>query len=67
QIQALERNNILKIQQAENKLRMAELKVESDSIKFYQASVNFDIGKQQLARYETLYLEGLQSLTELES
>ncbi|HCX76528.1 MAG TPA: biotin attachment protein, partial [Algoriphagus sp.] len=36
QIQALERNNILKIQQAENKLRMAELKVESDSIKFYQ-------------------------------
>ncbi|SFO38277.1 Multidrug resistance efflux pump [Algoriphagus ornithinivorans] len=67
QIQALERNNILKIQQAENKLRMAELKVESDSIKFYQASVNFDIGKQQLARYETLYIEGLTSLTDLES
>lgn len=67
QIDALKRNNVLKIQQAENKLRMAELKVESDSIKYQQAQVNFDIGAQQLERWEALYKEGLRSLTDLES
>lgn len=67
QIDALKRNNVLKIQQAENKLRMAELKVESDSIKYQQAQVNFDIGAQQLDRWEALYKEGLRSLTDLES
>jgi multidrug resistance efflux pump len=67
QINALKRNNVLKIQQAENKLRMSELKVESDSIKYQQAQVNFDIGAQQLERWEALYKEGLRSLTDLES
>ncbi|WP_297337428.1 HlyD family efflux transporter periplasmic adaptor subunit [Algoriphagus sp.] len=67
QIAALKRNNVLRLEQAENKLRMAELKVESDSIKFYQAQINFDIGKQQLERWESLYAEGLRSLTDLES
>ncbi|SHO60152.1 HlyD family secretion protein [Algoriphagus zhangzhouensis] len=67
QIEALKRNNILKIQQANNKLKMAELKVESDSIKFQQAQVNYEIGAQQLERWEALYKEGLRSLTDLES
>lgn len=67
QIEALKRNNILKIQQANNKLKMAELKVESDSIKFQQAQVNYEIGAQQLQRWESLYKEGLRSLTDLES
>jgi multidrug resistance efflux pump len=67
QLQALRENNVLKIQQAENKLKMAELKVQSDSIKFQQAKVNFAIGKQQLDRAEQLYAEGLRSLTDLES
>lgn len=67
QIEALKRNNILRLEQAQNKLRMAELKVESDSIKFQQAKVNFDIGKQQLERWESLFEEGLRSLTDLES
>ncbi|WP_026954002.1 HlyD family secretion protein [Algoriphagus vanfongensis] len=67
QIQALRRNNVLKVQQAENKLRMAELKVESDSIKYQQAQVNFEIGQKQLDRWEELYKEGLRSLTDLES
>src|SRR5690606_1926672 len=42
QIADLEKNNILRIQQAENKLRMAELKVQSDSIGWEQSKVNFD-------------------------
>lgn len=67
QIQALRRNNVLKLQQAENKLRSAELKVQSDSIEFEQAKVNFDIGKYQMERAEKLYQEGLRSLTDLES
>ncbi|GMQ23536.1 biotin/lipoyl-binding protein [Algoriphagus sp. oki45] len=66
QIAALRRNNILKIQQAENKLRIAELKVQSDSIEFEQAKVNFDIGKYQMERAEQLFKEGLNSLTTLE-
>lgn len=67
QIAALKRNNKLRLEQAENKLRMAELKVESDSIAFQQAKVNFDIGQQQLVRWEELYEEGLRSLTDLET
>ena len=66
QIQALRRNNVLKLQQAENKLRSAELKVQSDSIEFEQAKVNFDIGKYQMERAEELFKEGLNSLTALE-
>ncbi len=67
QIDALRKNNVLRLQQAENKLRMAELKVQSDSIELVQAKVNFDIGKYQLERSENLYAEGLRSLTDLES
>ena len=66
QIAALRRNNVLKLQQAENKLRIAGLKVQSDSIEFEQSKVNFDIGKYQLERAEKLYEEGLRSLTDLE-
>ncbi|GAB3220605.1 HlyD family efflux transporter periplasmic adaptor subunit [Algoriphagus aestuariicola] len=67
QIDALRKNNVLRLQQAENKLRMAELKVQSDSIELVQAKVNFDIGKYQLERSENLYDEGLRSLTDLET
>ncbi|RAI93779.1 HlyD family secretion protein [Algoriphagus yeomjeoni] len=67
QIEALKRNNILRKEQARNKLEMAELKVESDSIRFEQAKVNFEIGVKQLGRAEKLYEEGLRSLTDLET
>lgn len=67
QISALRRNNILRIQQTVNRLRMAELKVLSDSIELVQAKVNYDIGKYQLERAENLFDEGLRSLTDLET
>ena len=67
QIAALRRNNVLKLQQAENKLKIAELKVQSDSIGLVQAKVDYDIGKYQLERAEQLFKEGLNSLTVLES
>jgi len=66
QISALERNNILKLQQAANYFTIAKLKVQSDSIDFVQAKVNYDVGKFQLERAEQLSTEGLISLTALE-
>jgi multidrug resistance efflux pump len=66
QIEALRQNNILKLQQAENKLKIAELKVQSDSIGLVQAKVDYDVGKYQMDRAEQLFKEGLNSLTVVE-
>lgn len=67
QIRALEANLLLKIEQAENKLAMADLKVQSDSIYFEQSKVNYQIGLEQLGRADTLNREGLISLLDFES
>lgn len=67
QIDALAENSILRVQQSQNQLKMSELKVKSDSIRFEQAKINFQIGRQQLDRAEQLYKEGLRSLTDLET
>lgn len=67
QIDALAENSILRVQQAQNKLKMSELKVKSDSIRYEQSKINFQIGNQQLDRAEQLYKEGLRSLTDLET
>ncbi|MHA7131433.1 HlyD family secretion protein [Algoriphagus namhaensis] len=67
QIRALEENRKLKLQQARNKLTMADLKVQSDSIYFEQSKVNYQVGVDQLERIEELYKEGLRSLTDVES
>ena len=66
QIEAMRQNNILRVEQATNRLRMAELQVISDSIRFEQAKVNFKIGEEQLKRAEKLFQEGLRSLTDFE-
>lgn len=66
QIQALRENNVLRKEQAINRLRMAELQVTSDSIRVEQARVNFRVGQEQLGRAERLLEEGLRSLTDFE-
>jgi len=66
QIQALKENNVLRKEQAENRLRMAELNVISDSIRFQQSKVNYKVGTDQLKRTDKLYQEGLRSLTDFE-
>jgi hypothetical protein len=66
QVQALEKNQGLKLKQAQNYLRQAELKLTSDSIEFQTALVNLDIAQKQVERQEILYKEGLKSLTDLE-
>lgn len=67
QIDALMQTRSLKLQQAKNKLKQAHLKVTSDSIDFQAAIINFEIAKEQFLRYENLYKDGLQSLTDLEN
>lgn len=57
----------LKLEQAQNKLIQANLKVQSDSIDFAASQLNYKIAKEQLIRMEELYKEGLKSLTELET
>lgn len=67
QVNALQRNKILKIEQAENYYNQARLKVQSDSIDFETAKVNYEIAEKQFARQQKLYDQGLKSLTDLES
>ncbi|MEP5613576.1 MAG: HlyD family efflux transporter periplasmic adaptor subunit [Cyclobacteriaceae bacterium] len=67
QVAALQRNQKLKLEQAENYLNQARLKVLSDSIDFETTLINLDIAQRQFDRQQQLYDQGLKSLTELES
>jgi len=67
QIDAMIRSKKLKYEQAENKLIQAKLKVQSDSVDLSAAKLNYKIAKDQLARMEELFKEGLKSLTDLET
>lgn len=67
QVDALLANKKLKIQQTENKLKQAYLKVKSDSIEYLAATNNLIVAEEQLKRYEELYSKDLISKTEFES
>lgn len=67
QIDALIRSKKLKYEQAENKVIQAKLKIQSDSVELSAARLNYKIAKEQLARMEELYKDGLKSLTDLET
>lgn len=67
QIAALMRNRAFKQEQAENKLKQAFLKVQSDSIDLEAAITNQTIAIVQFERNESLYKQGLKSLTEFEN
>jgi len=66
QIDALIKTQSLKMNQAENYIRQAELKVASDSMDLEAAKMNYTIAERQLGRTQTLYDDGLKSLTDLE-
>lgn len=66
QIEALRNTRDLKLSQTKNYYQQTILKVQSDSIDFVAAEINFKISKEQLLRFEDLYKQGLKSLTELE-
>ncbi|HEX2899266.1 MAG TPA: HlyD family efflux transporter periplasmic adaptor subunit, partial [Bacteroidia bacterium] len=67
QIAALIESRAIKLQQTENKIRQAHLKIDSDSIGFEAAKTNLDIAMKQFERMTSLYKSGLKSLTDLEA
>ena len=67
QIDAMTQNRLLKLEQAENKLKQAYLKIKSDSMDYQAAIVNYNIAQEQFKRMEQLHREGLKSLTDLET
>lgn len=67
QIDALIKNQILKKEQARNKIQQAQLKIVSDSIDLEALKTDLQIAQDQLVRMETLYAEGLKSLTDVEA
>lgn len=62
----LEKELIYKRALLENKIIQNRLKVTSDSISLVQAKVDFQIAENQLQRTQTLFDEGIKSLTDLE-
>lgn len=67
QIDAMNTTKVLKIQQAQNYVKQARLKVEADSNAWVAARKQLEIANEQLKRNEELYQKGIKSLTELES
>lgn len=67
QIDALLNSQTLKLQQNENKLKQAKLKVISDSADLIAARNNYLISETRLKRSEDLYKQGLTSLADLET
>jgi adhesin transport system membrane fusion protein len=66
QIEALESARDFKLEQAENYILQTELKLASDSIEYETARINLSIAENQFERQQTLYDQGLKSLTDLQ-
>lgn len=63
---ALKNEQKLKLEQAQNKLLQAKLKVKSDSIDFEAAKTNINIAERQFNRTQTLEKEGLKAVKDVE-
>jgi multidrug resistance efflux pump len=66
QINAIENERILKLQQAQNKIRQSVLKVKSDSMDLEAVKTQIKIANTQFNRSVTLNKEGLKPLTDVE-
>ena len=64
---ALEELRKLKIQQGRNKLLQATLKAQNDSNNYQAAIANYAAAISQFNRTDSLYKDGLKSLTDLEN
>ncbi len=56
----------LKFEQTKNKLEQSRLKVITDSINVVAAETDLNVAQRQYNGFDTLYRQGLKSLTELE-
>ncbi|WP_299215693.1 HlyD family efflux transporter periplasmic adaptor subunit [uncultured Dokdonia sp.] len=66
QVAALQRERLLKLEQARNKLLQSKLKVQSDSIDLEAAKTNLIIAERQYERTEQLQAEGLKATKDVE-
>lgn len=66
QIDALRAGLQVSLSKARNKVRQAQLKIQSDSMDLVAMRAENEIAKTQYERQEKLYQQGLKSLTELE-
>ncbi|GAB2955157.1 biotin/lipoyl-binding protein [Hymenobacter coalescens] len=66
QQEALRAGLEVSLSKARNKVEQTRLKLNSDQAELRAANNDFDIARQQLARQEALYAQGLKSLTEVE-
>ncbi|MFT7352556.1 MAG: multidrug resistance efflux pump [Flavobacterium sp.] len=66
QIGAIEKERKLKLQQAQNKIRQATLKIKSDSIDLEAVKTQLRIAQIQFNRATTLNKEGLKAVTDVE-
>ncbi|MFT2007264.1 HlyD family secretion protein [Pontibacter sp. 13R65] len=67
QIKALREGLVFSLQKGRNKVEQARLKLQSDSMDVVAQRTDLAIAEAQFARQETLYNQGLKSLTELEA
>ena len=66
QIQAIEREKVLKLEQARNKIKQSVLKIESDSMDLVAVKTQLKIADTQYNRSVQLNKEGLKPLTDIE-
>ncbi|MDD2675295.1 MAG: HlyD family efflux transporter periplasmic adaptor subunit [Flavobacterium sp.] len=66
QIQAIEREKVLKLEQAQNKIKQSVLKIKSDSMDLVAVKTQLKIANTQYNRSVQLNKEGLKPLTDIE-
>jgi multidrug resistance efflux pump len=66
QIQAIEREKVLKLEQGRNKIEQSFLKIKSDSMDLVAVKTQLKIANTQYNRSVTLNKEGLKPLTDIE-
>jgi multidrug resistance efflux pump len=66
QIKAIEREKVLKLEQAQNKIKQSVLKIESDSMDLVAVKTQLKIADTQYNRSVQLNKEGLKPLTDIE-
>ena len=66
QIQAIENEKLLKLQQAQNKIKQAVLKIKSDSMDLVAVKTQLKVANTQFNRSVQLNKEGLKPLTDVE-
>lgn len=67
QMTALQEQRGIKLEQAQNYLQQARLKIESDSMELVAAHTQLNIAEAQALRMEELFVQGLKSRTDLEA